>query len=90
MQGGKKRITVCVSSQVGCAMNCQFCFTGKMGLQRNLTSAQIVEQLVEARRLVAEDGNDATATNIVYMGMGARSRPGGPRTHSSVDLHRCS
>ena len=45
------RTTVCVSSQLGCAMNCQFCFTAKMGLRRNLSAAQIVEQVVNARRL---------------------------------------
>ena len=48
------RTTVCVSSQLGCAMNCQFCFTAKMGLRRNLTAAQIVEQVVNARRLTGE------------------------------------
>uniref|UniRef100_A0A7S3XAV9 Radical SAM core domain-containing protein n=1 Tax=Picocystis salinarum TaxID=88271 RepID=A0A7S3XAV9_9CHLO len=45
-----KRTTLCVSSQVGCAMKCQFCRTGQMGLQQNLDTAQIVEQLVAARR----------------------------------------
>ena len=39
------RVTVCISSQVGCAMNCQFCFTGRMGLKSNLTTEQIVEQV---------------------------------------------
>ena len=39
------RVTVCISSQVGCAMNCQFCFTGRMGLKGNLTTEQIVEQV---------------------------------------------
>jgi hypothetical protein len=39
------RLTVCISSQVGCAMNCQFCFTGRMGLRGNLTTEQIVEQV---------------------------------------------
>ena len=72
------RTTVCVSSQLGCAMNCQFCFTAKMGLRRNLSAAQIVEQVVNARRLT---GGGATAsggpgagrdevTNVVFMGMG--------------------
>jgi adenine C2-methylase RlmN of 23S rRNA A2503 and tRNA A37 len=49
-------------------MNCQFCFTGRMGLQQNLTTAQIVEQLVEARRYLSQEG--AEATNVVFMGMG--------------------
>ena len=54
--------------QVGCAMNCQFCLTGRMGLLANLTTAQIVEQVVEARRIVASEGNGATLTNLVFMG----------------------
>lgn len=76
-QGSKPRITLCVSSQVGCAMNCQFCFTGRMGLQGNLTPGQIVEQVVAARRLLYEEDVAAGVerhitpiTNLVYMGMG--------------------
>lgn len=62
------RTTVCVSSQVGCAMNCQFCYTGRMGLKRNLSAAEIVEQAVYARRLLSHEvGN---ITNVVFMGMG--------------------
>ncbi|KAK1302321.1 hypothetical protein QJS10_CPB12g00204 [Acorus calamus] len=49
------RTTVCVSSQVGCAMNCQFCYTGRMGLKKNLSAAEIVEQAVFARRLFSND-----------------------------------
>ena len=45
-QGSSRpRTTLCISSQVGCAQNCQFCFTGRMGLQGNLSTAQIVEQV---------------------------------------------
>ncbi|KAL6969470.1 23S rRNA (adenine(2503)-C(2))-methyltransferase [Sarracenia purpurea var. burkii] len=62
------RNTVCVSSQVGCAMNCQFCYTGRMGLRRNLTAAEIVEQAVFARRLLS--GEVGSITNVVFMGMG--------------------
>nr|XP_043626584.1 dual-specificity RNA methyltransferase RlmN [Erigeron canadensis] len=62
------RNTVCVSSQVGCAMNCQFCFTGRMGLRRNLTAAEIVEQAVFARRLFTDEVGPIT--NVVFMGMG--------------------
>lgn len=47
-RGEKDRITVCVSSQVGCAMGCKFCFTGTIGLQANLSVAQIVEQVATA------------------------------------------
>lgn len=62
------RNTVCVSSQVGCAMNCQFCYTGRMGLKRNLSAAEIVEQAVFAMRLVSHDVG--AITNVVFMGMG--------------------
>ncbi|XP_057415330.1 uncharacterized protein LOC130710176 isoform X2 [Lotus japonicus] len=62
------RTTVCVSSQVGCAMNCQFCYTGRMGLKRHLTAAEIVEQAVFARRLLTSDVG--SITNVVFMGMG--------------------
>ncbi|MBA0863342.1 hypothetical protein Goshw_019723 [Gossypium schwendimanii] len=62
------RTTVCVSSQVGCAMNCQFCYTGRMGLRRHLTAAEIVEQAVYARRLLS--GDVGSITNVVFMGMG--------------------
>ncbi|KAF7114286.1 hypothetical protein RHSIM_RhsimUnG0091100 [Rhododendron simsii] len=90
------RTTVCVSSQVGCGMNCQFCYTGRqacslllvyyllitvirlvlpcsnrfcrMGLKRNLTAAEIVEQAVFARRLFSDEVG--SITNVVFMGMG--------------------
>ncbi len=57
------RKTACLSSQVGCAMGCKFCRTGTMGLIRNLSSAEIIEQFVHLKKL----GN---ITHIVYMGMG--------------------
>ncbi len=57
------RKTACLSSQVGCAMGCKFCRTGTMGLIRNLSAAEIIEQFIHLRRL----GN---ITHIVYMGMG--------------------
>lgn len=60
--------TLCVSSQVGCAMGCTFCWTAKMGLHRNLTVAEIVDQVVWARRLMAE--HNGHIGNIVFMGMG--------------------
>ncbi|OEL16578.1 Dual-specificity RNA methyltransferase RlmN [Dichanthelium oligosanthes] len=62
------RTTVCVSSQVGCAMNCQFCFTGRMGLRKHLSTAEIVEQAVFARRLFSDEFG--AITNVVFMGMG--------------------
>ncbi|EPS62920.1 hypothetical protein M569_11868, partial [Genlisea aurea] len=62
------RTTVCVSSQVGCAMNCQFCYTGRQVFFRNLSAAEIVEQAVYARRLLANE--NGSVTNVVFMGMG--------------------
>jgi len=68
--GRRERITICVSSQLGCAMNCQFCFTGRMGLGGNLAAAQIVEQIVEARRYLSSVQDPTPITNVVFMGMG--------------------
>jgi 23S rRNA (adenine2503-C2)-methyltransferase len=59
--------TVCVSSQVGCAMGCDFCQTAKMGLVRNLTPGEIVMQVLAARCDLPDGGN---LRNIVFMGMG--------------------
>lgn len=62
------RHTVCVSSQVGCPMACSFCATGSLGFRRNLTSLEIVEQVLFWARFLEKSG--ARITNIVYMGMG--------------------
>lgn len=69
------RITLCVSSQAGCGMNCPFCATGQAGLTRNMSAAEIVDQVVQANRAIAEgelEGVDGErrVTNIVFMGMG--------------------
>lgn len=68
-----ERTTLCVSSQVGCGMACPFCATGQMGLTRNLTAAEIVEQ-VRLSRIACERGDLAGGStrlnNIVFMGMG--------------------
>ena len=64
----EKRNTLCISSQVGCAMNCQFCYTARMGLQSNLSTAEIVDQVVQARRHF--DAKGIRLTNVVFMGMG--------------------
>lgn len=66
--GPRSRVTVCVSSQIGCAMNCQFCFTAKMGLRGNLSTSQIVEQVVVASRMCRQELGPVT--NVVFMGMG--------------------
>ncbi len=63
------RATICVSSQVGCAVNCQFCLTAKLGLQRNLTAGEIAGQVVAVlARHAVEVGRDRV--NLVFMGMG--------------------
>ncbi len=67
--GTANRLTVCVSSQVGCMFGCSFCATGKMGYFRNLTHGEIVDQ-VQAINDVAEEKFEKKITNIVYMGMG--------------------
>lgn len=63
--GGRMRATLCVSSQVGCAMGCTFCETAQMGLMRHLTTAEIVGQWFAARHDIGQ-----TIDNIVFMGMG--------------------
>jgi 23S rRNA (adenine2503-C2)-methyltransferase len=66
------RATVCVSSQAGCGMACPFCATGQAGLTRNLSTGEIVEQVVTAARQMARGdlGGPARLSNIVFMGMG--------------------
>src|SRR6185436_6226251 len=62
-----KRLTLCISTQVGCAYGCAFCATARLGFKRNLTTGEIVEQIIEASR---ELEPDRRITNIVLMGMG--------------------
>jgi len=63
-----ERRTVCVSTQVGCAIGCKFCATGQMGFQRNLSSGEIVAQVLHFERRLRAQGR--RVTNIVFMGMG--------------------
>ena len=67
---GHKRATLCVSSQVGCQMGCTFCSTGTMGLKGNLTSGEILEQLVFANSVGLNGKEGMKVKNIVFMGMG--------------------
>ena len=62
------RTSICISSQVGCACYCSFCATGKMGFTRNLTKAEILDQVTQANRIIAPEGR--TIRNVVFMGMG--------------------
>ncbi len=61
----EKRLTLCLSTQVGCPVNCVFCATGAMGFQRNLSAGEIVDQLLAAQRISSKK-----ITNLVFMGMG--------------------
>jgi len=63
-----RRKTLCVSTQVGCAMGCTFCATGQMGFKRNLSSGEIIAQILYFERILHQNGE--RLTNIVYMGMG--------------------
>jgi len=66
-----RRGTLCISSQVGCALNCTFCFTARQGFNRNLSSAEIIAQIWLARTLLENDSADRRViTNVVLMGMG--------------------
>ena len=70
---GKQRGTLCVSSQVGCTLNCRFCHTGTQRLVRNLTAAEVVAQVLLARDRLDDwpvPGKERRVTNIVMMGMG--------------------
>ena len=62
------RLTICLSSEVGCNMACRFCYTGKQKLKKRLSAAQIVGQYVQAHKTL--ENEDRRITNIVFMGMG--------------------
>jgi len=64
------RLTLCVSSEIGCNMACQFCFTGKQKLKRRLTAGEIVGQFMQAYDALNKAGLGQRITNIVFMGMG--------------------
>jgi 23S rRNA (adenine2503-C2)-methyltransferase len=64
----EKRRTICISTQVGCAMGCVFCATGQMGFKRHLSSGEIVAQVMHYARLLHDEGD--VITNVVVMGMG--------------------
>ncbi len=64
----KDRLTLCISSQVGCPLKCKFCLTGKIGFRRNLFSWEILDQFIQVSKLLERE--DKKITNIVFMGMG--------------------
>jgi 23S rRNA (adenine2503-C2)-methyltransferase len=63
--GEEKRLTLCISTQVGCPLDCKFCATGTMGFTRNLTAGEIIDQVIQVQRTI-----EKRITNLVYMGMG--------------------
>lgn len=83
--GVADRLTVCVSSQVGCVFGCSFCATGRMGLFRNLTAGEITGQVM-AMNEIAEEEFGKRVTNIVYMGMGEPFHNYEPVVDSAVIL----
>ncbi|WP_372656129.1 23S rRNA (adenine(2503)-C(2))-methyltransferase RlmN, partial [Halobacteriovorax sp.] len=65
------KYSICLSSQVGCAMKCSFCFTGTQGLKRNLSTSEIVGQFLQSWKWLADNrGEDKRILNIVFMGQG--------------------
>jgi 23S rRNA (adenine2503-C2)-methyltransferase len=68
-----RRVTMCVSSQAGCGMNCPFCATGQAGLTRNMSAGEIVDQVVAGARMLRRgelEGGPGRISNVVFMGMG--------------------
>jgi 23S rRNA (adenine2503-C2)-methyltransferase len=78
------RRTVCVSSQVGCALGCRFCATARLGAGRNLTAGEIADQVMHAAVSAAADG--ARVSNVVFMGMGEPLQNLGPVLEASGQI----
>jgi 23S rRNA (adenine2503-C2)-methyltransferase len=68
LRGAKNRRTLCISTQAGCAMGCVFCATGQLGFKRNLSSGEIVAQVMYYAQMLKEQGE--SVSNVVFMGMG--------------------
>jgi len=66
----KDHVTICISSQVGCAQGCKFCLTAKGGFERNLSTAEIVGQVTAAKTILEKRNSTRPLSNIVFMGMG--------------------
>ena len=84
------RGTLCVSSQVGCALDCKFCSTAQQGFNRNLTTAEIIGQVRFAAQALADEGRGRRVTNVVMMGMGeplANFKAVMPATRLMVDRY---
>jgi len=76
-----RRATVCVSTQVGCAVGCAFCASGRLGLSRDLTAVEMVDQVLHFARRLRDEGR--RVTNVVFMGMGE------PFHNYDETLHAC-
>ena len=68
--GQRARHTLCISSQAGCAVGCPFCATGELGFERDLSTAEILDQVRSAVARLAKREDGAHVTNVVFMGMG--------------------
>lgn len=66
----QQKFTLCLSSQVGCAMGCSFCYTGTQGLKRNLETSEIVGQLMAVKHWLKENNEECKISNLVFMGQG--------------------
>ncbi len=90
LMGYRDRVTVCVSSQSGCAMGCTFCATGQMGLRNNLTAGEIAAQVVWARREAATPArfHPATAHQRGVHGHGGAARERAARVRVDRSAHR--
>jgi 23S rRNA (adenine2503-C2)-methyltransferase len=89
------RNTLCISSQVGCAIDCKFCLTASLGLIRNLSFGEIVEQITRVKEDLAIDATETSLGNVVMMGMGEplqnyREVVESLRTMGSLDSHHIS
>ena len=84
------RVTVCVSSQVGCAMGCTFCATGQMGFKGNLSAGEILEQVWHVEQQCTAMGVHWPVTNVVFMGMGRSCQPTDTRAHPIPAASRCA
>lgn len=88
LMGYRKRTTLCISSQAGCAMGCTFCATGQFGFERHLDAGEIVAQVAYANAALRQQpipGSPGRVTNVVFMGMG---EPLANYAHLRESLHR--
>lgn len=83
----KDHFTLCISSQVGCPLGCTFCSTGKMGFVRNLTTGEILSQILISQEYIKKNNLKLPLRNIVFMGMGEPLLNWNNVSHALMDLH---